>query len=162
MENRKRWSNIHCQCFVWMPKVNDSSTSCNEEKWETFCQGDWFTLWPLNSTRFERCRVSWKERSSGKKFIRDKNFNVGKPLHFKDKHQIQNVAALRFSSVSKIKVLPSSSFWRASNRRYIKKHIKSACPELLGKGEPASGSVNSALGAEATGMDCFEQKGSSH
>lgn len=45
-----------------------------------------------------------------KKFIRDKNFNVDKPLHFKNKHQIQNVAALRFSSFSKIQIQPSSNF----------------------------------------------------
>lgn len=73
-----------------------------------------------------------------------------RPLHFKGKHQIWNVAALRFACVCEIQAQSSPSLWRESNKGANQERHQRACPELLGRGEPASGSVNSALCAEAT------------
>lgn len=77
--------------------------------------------------------VTWQERLQGKKSIGDKNFNVHKLLYFKDKHQIQNVAALRFTCVYKIQVQSFSSFWRGSNRGQNKEHIKVPALNCWGK-----------------------------
>lgn len=85
-----------------------------------------------------------------KEVFGDKNFNVYKPLHYKDKDQIWNIAALRFTCVCEIQAQSSSCFWRGSNKGANQETHQSACLELLGKGETASGSVNSALGAKAT------------
>lgn len=88
-----------------------------------------------------------------------KNFNVYKPLHFKDGYQIWNVAALRFTWGWEIQAQSSSSFWRGSNRGQIKKHIKVPSLNCQGKVKLQVALLIVLCALRPQPVDCLEHEG---